>query len=97
MRVRMDVRGEYLGCLRFPDCAGRLERTPPRPEVTKENVPRAVVISPLLYLTGQALTGFLASEYRPDMTAEDIGDSVVVIAAATLNSLMRRVERNADS
>ena len=92
MRRRSGIRGEFLGCLRWPDCRGVRQLTEQAPQVKGESEPRTIAASPILMLTQAAVAGLST---RSDMEdAIDIGETAVAIAAAALNALKRRTSRD---
>ena len=97
MRHQTGRIGDFLGCLRYPDCRGKRQLTQPVAEVKNENTPRQLVESPILGLTKAALTGLLANPATSEWTAAEVGENAVGIAAATLLALKMRTEKKNDA
>lgn len=87
MRKQRGRRGEFLSCLRFPDCEGKRELEAPIPEVPGERDAKTVVISPILWLTGQAIAGLCSQDFR---SIDDVAETAVAVARRTLAELKRK-------
>jgi len=98
MLVKTGKSGDFLSCLRYPDCKGRKNLESPLPVVPGEDTPKLVNISPILYLTGCAIEGLLANPNNTDMHAGDVSDTAIQIARQAIHGLKNHGKRkNADS
>ena len=98
MRVKTGKTGDFLLCLRYPDCKGRKNLEAPLPVVPGEESPKLVNISPILYLTGQAIAGILANPNAHGLTAIDVADDAIQVARQAIHGLKNQGKRkNADT
>lgn len=91
-KEQTDRRGRYLVCLRSPDCRGKVALA--GAALNQDDMQQKTMrLSPLLYLTGAALTGLCANPAIANSEGpNDLAETAANVAFATLAELKRRTE-----